>query len=83
MDASGEFDRDALASAFNELPDGVWRVKGFLLSNGRPSLLQYTMGQLEIADSEPRERAYLVVIGTALERDAVESVLLAARREPH
>ena len=68
-----------LADAFASMPAGVWRSKGFLTVDGEPSLLQFTMGQLEIGGAPARERPYLVVIGEDLDRPAVESALLAAR----
>ena len=80
MDASGDFSRAALADAFASLPANVWRSKGFLTVDGEPSLLQFTMGQLEIGGAPARERPYLVVIGEDLDRSAVEGALLAARR---
>ncbi|MDE0458374.1 MAG: GTP-binding protein [Chromatiales bacterium] len=79
MDASGDFSREGLAAAFASLPANVWRSKGFLTIDGEPSLLQFTMGQLEIGGAPARERPYLVVIGEDLDRPAVESGLLAAR----
>ena len=79
MDASGDFSRGGLAAAFASLPANVWRSKGFLTVDGEPSLLQFTMGQLEIGGAPARERPYLVVIGEKLDRPAVESGLLAAR----
>ena len=79
MDASGEFSRGGLAAAFASMPGNVWRAKGFLTVDGEPSLLQFTMGQLEIDGAPPRERPYLVVIGRDLDRQAVESAVLAAR----
>ena len=79
MDASGDFSRGGLAAAFASLPANVWRSKGFLTVDGEPSLLQFTMGQLEIGGAPARERPYLVVIGEKLDRPAVESRLLAAR----
>ena len=79
LDADGDFDGDALAKAFESLPDNVWRSKGFLTVDGKPSLLQYTMGQLEITAAEERPRAYLVVIGDSPDREQVSNALLAAR----
>ena len=79
MDASGGFSRAGLADAFASMPANVWRSKGFLTVDGEPSLLQFTMGQLEIGGAPARERPYLVVIGEDLDRPAVESALLAAR----
>jgi len=79
MDASGDFSRAGLVDAFASLPANVWRSKGFLTVDGEPSLLQFTMGQIEIDAAPARERPYLVVIGEDLDRPAVESGLLAAR----
>lgn len=80
MDASGGFSRAGLVDAFASMPANVWRSKGFLTVDGEPSLLQFTMGQLEIGGAPERERPYLVVIGEDLDRPAVESAVLAARR---
>lgn len=79
MDASGDFSRAGLVDAFASMPANVWRSKGFLTVDGEPSLLQFTMGQLEIDAAPVRERPYLVVIGEDLDRPAVESRLLSAR----
>ena len=79
MDASGEFSREGLTDAFASMPGNVWRAKGFLTVDGTPSLLQFTMGQLELSGASARERPYLVVIGRDLDRPAVESAVLAAR----
>ena len=79
MDASGDFSRAGLVDAFASMSANVWRSKGFLTVDGEPSLLQFTMGQLEIGGAPARERPYLVVIGEGLDRPAVESGLLAAR----
>ena len=80
MDASGEFSRVALVDAFASMPANIWRSKGFLTVDGEPSLLQFTMGQLEIDAAPARDRPYLVVIGERLDRPVVESAVLAARR---
>ncbi len=80
MDAAGDFSSEALIDAFAAMPANVWRSKGFLTVDGAPSLLQFTMGQLEIDSAPARERAYLVVIGEELDRSVVEPAVLAARR---
>ena len=80
MDASGDFSRAGLVDAFVSMPDNVWRSKGFLTVDGEPSLLQFTMGQLEIESAPARERPYLVVIGEELDRRVVEEAVLTARR---
>ena len=80
MDVPGEFSSEDLADAFASMPGNVWRSKGFLTVDGEPSMLQFTMGQLEIERAPARERFYLVMIGKDLDRTAVESAVLAARR---
>ena len=80
MGVSGEFSSEDLAGAFASMPGNVWRSKGFLNVDGEPSMLQFTMGQLEIERAPARERFYLVMIGKDLDRTAVESAVLAARR---
>ena len=80
MDAAGEFSREGLADAFASMPANVWRAKGFLTVDGEPSLLQFTMGQLEIDAAPARERPYVVVIGENPDRPTVESAVLTARR---
>ncbi|MDD9984448.1 MAG: GTP-binding protein [Gammaproteobacteria bacterium] len=80
MNASGDFSHAGLADAFASMPDNVWRSKGFLTVDGEPSLLQFTMGQLEIESAPARERPYLVVIGEELDRRVVEDAVLTARR---
>ena len=80
MDAAGEYSRAELSGAFASMPDNVWRSKGFLTVDGEPSMLQFTMGQLEITGAPERERPYLVVIGHEVDRGAVEAAVLSARR---
>ena len=80
MDAAGDYSREGLADAFASMPADVWRVKGFLTVDGEPSLLQFTMGQLEIGAAPARERPYLVVIGEDPDRPTVERAVLTARK---
>ena len=80
MDAAGEYSRAELSGAFASMPGNVWRSKGFLTVDGEPSMLQFTMGQLEITGAPERERPYLVVIGHELDRRAVEAAVLSARK---
>ena len=80
MDAAGEYSRAELSGAFASMPDNVWRSKGFLTVDGEPSMLQFTMGQLEITGAPERERPYLVVIGHDVDRGAIEAAVLSARR---
>ena len=81
LDATGDFDPVRLRAAFEALPDTVWRAKGFLYADGEPTLLQHAVGQFELTPAErPRKSPYVVVIGTDLDRTALESALASARR---
>ena len=43
-----DWSRAAVEAFYRALPDAVWRSKGFVTVDGAPSLVQYTMGQLEV-----------------------------------
>lgn len=72
LDASGDASRQAVESFFKGLPENVWRAKGFLDIDGAPTLIQYTMGQLDIAPSEPRAVRNMVFIGPDMDRAKIE-----------
>jgi G3E family GTPase len=71
----GDWGREGLEQFFQNLSDHVWRVKGFMQIDGEPSLVQYTMGQLDITACEPRANAHLVFIGKPLGRDRIARAL--------
>lgn len=72
LDAGGGASRQAVESFFKGLPENVWRAKGFMDVDGRPTLIQYTMGQLDIAPSEPRAVRNMVFIGPDMDRSEIE-----------
>lgn len=65
---------------FEGLPDSVWRAKGFLHIDGKPSLLQYSLGQLEITPAQESWGESLVFIGSRMDRPAVEAGFAQASR---
>lgn len=71
LDAGGNFDGASLRFFFRSLPDTVWRVKGFAVVDGRPALIQYSAGQLDIAAARARTNSNLVFIGGNMDRVAV------------
>lgn len=73
LHATGNRDRGQIRAFFAALPDNVWRVKGFMVVDGEPSLVQFTMGQLEITPAPGRDNPLLVVIGRDLDRGDIES----------
>ena len=73
LDASGSTKRRAIERFFLDLPENVWRVKGYTRIGEQPVLIQFTMGQLEIASAEVREHYHMVFIGSHMDRDQIEA----------
>ena len=71
LDARSGTSRDALEVFFRGLPDNVWRVKGFTQLDGKPVLVQFTMGQLEIVALEQRDSYHMVFIGPDMDQAAI------------
>ena len=71
LDAQSGTSRNALEVFFRGLPENVWRVKGFTQLDGKPALVQFTMGQLEIVDSEQRDNYHMVFIGPDMNQTAI------------
>ena len=65
----------ALKQFCDKLPDNVWRMKGHMQLDGEPSLVQYSTGQLDISESDPRLHYRMVVIGQNLNAQNVASGL--------
>ncbi len=78
--AMGAAKRDRIQAFFGSLPDNVWRAKGFIHVDGRPALVQYSLGQLEITDDEGRGPDALVFIGQDMDRAGIETQLALAIR---
>ena len=49
----------------------MWRVKGFTQIESKPVLVQFTMGQLEIVDVQPRESYHMVFIGHNMDHTGI------------
>tara|TARA_B100000700_G_scaffold108240_1_gene122088 strand:- start:65 stop:1009 length:945 start_codon:yes stop_codon:yes gene_type:complete len=73
LDASGSTERRAIEGFFLDLPENVWRVKGYTRIGDQPVLIQFTMGQLEITSAEVREHYHMVFIGPHMDRDHIEA----------
>jgi G3E family GTPase len=73
LDASAGGSRAPIEAFFNGLPDNVWRAKGFTTIDGKPSLIQYTMGQLEVSDAAPRDNCHMVFIGPDIDQAAISA----------
>ena len=70
-----DLSHSALKQFCDKLPDNVWRMKGHMQLDGEPSLVQYSTGQLDISESDPRIHYRMVVIGQKLNAQKVASGL--------
>ena len=70
-----DLSRSALIQFCDKLPDNVWRMKGHIQLDGKSSLVQYSTGQLDISESDPRIHYRMVVIGQKLNAQRVASGL--------
>ena len=64
-----------LEEYFNRLPETVWRMKGHMLIDGQPHLVQYAAGQLNIDETEPKTHYRMVAIGQELDEAALANGL--------
>jgi len=76
----GNPDQSRLEQFFHELPEAVWRAKGFMTIGGKPRLVQYTMGQLEISMASGIPSEKIVFIGRNMNRSAIEAQFAFAKR---
>lgn len=80
LEANGNAERGEVERFFAELPDNVWRAKGFMLIDGKPALVQFASGQLDITASDAQHKQQMVFIGSGLDRGSVESRFASACR---
>lgn len=79
LDTGGTIARAAAEEMFAGLPQEVWRAKGFMMVDGRASLVQYAMGQLTITRAAPRQSLHVVFVGARLDRADLEARFARAR----
>ncbi len=77
---SGNATRAGIDRFFGALPDNVWRAKGFVHVDGKPSLVQYSLGQLEVTAAGAAQAEAIVFIGNGMDRAAIESGFAQVRR---
>ena len=77
LDASGNAQRADVENYFENLPENVWRAKGFTHVDGAPALIQFTMGQLVISATEERAHYHMVFIGPDIDRSNIELAFIA------
>ncbi len=81
--AAGSGRQGSVEAFFGALPDNVWRAKGFIRVDGRPTLVQYSLGQLELAPASAEHTAAtdaVVFIGQGMDRPGIEAGLALATR---
>jgi G3E family GTPase len=77
---SGNATRAGIERFFSALGDDVYRAKGFLHVDGVPTLVQYSLGQLEITAASTQPSEVVVFIGHAMDRPAIEATFAAVDR---
>lgn len=77
---AGNAARPGVERFFRALPDNVWRAKGFMHLDGKPSLVQYSLGQLEITPAAEVRSEAIVFIGNGMDRPAIEAGFALAAR---
>lgn len=77
---AGNASRADVERFFGALPDNVWRSKGFMHIDGKPSLVQYSLGQLEITPAGEVQSEAIVFIGNGMDRAAIEAGFALAAR---
>lgn len=77
---AGNATRAGVERFFAGLPDNVWRAKGFLHIDGKPSLLQYSLGQFEVTPARSAQGDAVVFIGERIDRPAIEAGFAQACR---
>ena len=60
-----------MLSFFAELPAAVWRAKGFTTIDGKPTLIQYSTGGLDLSPADGTGQQRLVFIGREMDRDGL------------
>ncbi|MEP6656821.1 MAG: GTP-binding protein, partial [Betaproteobacteria bacterium] len=78
--AGGNPEVARLKQFFGELPASVWRAKGFMSLGGKPCLVQFTMGQLEVSPATAPANEQMVFIGRNMDRPDIESRFAFAKR---
>ena len=77
---AGNATRAGVERFFAGLPDNIWRAKGFLHIDGKPSLLQYSLGQFEVTPARSPQDDAVVFIGDGMDRPAIEAGFAQACR---
>jgi G3E family GTPase len=78
IDVPHSVSRQGLKSFFAAAPKDLWRAKGFMLVDGEPTLVQFSLSGCELTRARPRTRYYLVLIGKDLDKAGLETRFEAA-----
>jgi len=80
LEAGGDPTENRVGEFFHGLTDCVWRAKGFMTIGGKPRLVQYALGQLEISTAAGVPSEKIVFIGRNMDRHALEAQFAFAKR---
>lgn len=71
----GDISLSDLKQYFKRIPENVWRMKGHMVVDGQPALVQYSAGQVDVTEAEPKSHYRMVAIGQDLNRETIASDL--------
>ena len=75
LDAPWPLAEDRVRGFLANLPEAVWRAKGFVSIDDATVLVQHVPGQTELSPMPPRDRHYLVFVGQDLDKAELEANL--------
>ncbi len=73
LDAAAEVDRVAVETFFGELPETLFRAKGFMNIGPLRHLVQFSSGELDISPAETEGPLQMVFIGKALDQNDIQA----------
>lgn len=82
LEAMGDAARADVERFFRGLPDNVWRAKGYMRVDGRFSLIQFSMGDIEIQETGQGPMSNMVFIGSRMARHDIAERFGALLRKP-
>ncbi len=72
LGCGADVDRERVVKFFEGLDPQVFRAKGFMIIDGRPRLVQFATGQLDIHPADGPHDSRMVFIGKGLDRQALQ-----------
>ena len=73
LDATATVERAAVETFFGDLPETLFRAKGFMNIGALRHLVQFSSGELDISPAETEGSLQMVFIGKALDQDDIQA----------